>query len=469
MDARLFNATEPDWIRAAIAKHGTWIEAVLGVPLDSVVLLKVDNNLTSLPARRIMHDVSLARLAQGPTDALRASVASVEFPAGMPPIVGINDVVPCSRLGSQRAGRDGDKAGRWEISWGDTPVAIRFHGMASPIIAIEVPYEEQGSTSICSLVLCRQDVVAEVLKLVRESNARTDGALFSTGRGFKSVRTASWNDLVLDDSVRHLIRNDFESFFSREEWFRSHHLPFRRGYLLHGPAGNGKTSCIRAMLSRPGMCGLTMNFFARNRDDNDLERLFERAAENAPSILVLEDIDRAFPRNQLSGAKCTVSLQQLLNCLDGIGTEDGVIVVATANEPTALDPAILSRPGRFDRVVLFPNPTAELRMKYLLKMSGNLEEGKLREAVRQSDGFSFAQMREAYILAGQLAYEQHTDITPTHINRAMQTLRNGFRVARRSAGSVGFSPANNDLEEDERDEFDDVQETLTGYRGARKV
>jgi chaperone BCS1 len=107
-------------------------------------------------------------------------------------------------------------------------------------------------------------------------------------------------------------------------WFRNLNLPFRRGYLLHGPPGNGKTSVIRAMLSRPGMCGLTLNFFSPGVDDDDLQAMFERAGECAPSLVVMEDIDRAFPKNQISGTKCKASMQQLLNCLDGITTKDGV-------------------------------------------------------------------------------------------------------------------------------------------------
>jgi SpoVK/Ycf46/Vps4 family AAA+-type ATPase len=152
-------------------------------------------------------------------------------------------------------------------------------------------------------------------------------------------------------------------------------------HLFHGPPGNGKTSVVRAMLSRRGMRGLTLNFFAPNTDDDDLQKMFERAAECAPSMVVLEDIDRAFPRNQASETKSKVSLQQLLNCLDGIGTQDGVVVVATANEPTALDPAILRRPGRFDRVVLFPNPTAELRLQYLRKLNCQFPKSELKNAI----------------------------------------------------------------------------------------
>jgi len=73
-------------------------------------------------------------------------------------------------------------------------------------------------------------------------------------------------------------------------------VPFRRGYLLHGPPGDGKTSVIRATLSRPGICGPTLNFFADGIDDDSLEAMFNRAGCCAPSLIVLEDIDRAFPK-----------------------------------------------------------------------------------------------------------------------------------------------------------------------------
>jgi hypothetical protein len=86
----------------------------------------------------------------------------------------------------------------------------------------------------------------------------------------------------------------------------------------------------------------------------DVLRLFEKAAENAPALIVLEDLDRAFPTEGKRTQERTVSFQTLLNCLDGVGSQDGVIVVATANDPTCLDPAILKRPGRFDRVVAIP-------------------------------------------------------------------------------------------------------------------
>ena len=427
-------ATEPDWIRNAIATHREWIESVLGVTIGKMAVLQVDNNFTSLAARQIFRDVRLTKLQQGPTCKLREEVTSIEYPDGMPLLIS-------ARMLSKTNVTDGDTQAEWEVDCQDTPVAIRFKTLRGAIVALELPHHEQDSTGWTEIVICRQDEIALVMAMIREFNVQPEGALYSTGRDFKSVRSSSWDDLVFDDAILQLVKSDYESFFARENWFRSLKLPFRRGYLLHGPPGNGKTSVIRAMLSRPGMRGLTLNFFSPRTDDDALETMFERAAERAPSMVVLEDIDRAFPRDQASGAKSQVSLQQLLNCLDGIGTQDGVVVVATANEPTALDPAILRRPGRFDRVVLFPNPTAELRLQYLRRLNSQFGESELRTAIDISDGFSFAQMREVYILAGQRAFDRRAEIEPGDILSAAQALRLGFSGVKERQGAAGFAPS----------------------------
>ena len=436
MSEKVMTATEPDWVRGAISKHRAWIESVLGVPLEKTIIFEVANHFTSLPTRQFMHDVRLAKPIIGPTTKLRRAVSSIEYPEGMPPFLK-------ARLSSTSSQRSSTKPAAWEISWRDTPVALRFPKLRGAVIVFELPYYNQDTTSWDDIVICRQDEVAIVMEMVRESSVRQNAPLFSTGKGFKSVKSLNWDDLILDPTIEKLIRRDFESFFAREQWFRNLRLPFRRGYLLHGPPGNGKTSVIRAMLSRQGICGLTLNFFADGIDDDALEAMFNRAGSCAPSLIVLEDIDRAFPKQQSSGARCAISQQQLLNCLDGIATQDGVVVVATANEPTALDPAILRRPGRFDRVVLFPNPTAELRLRYLRRLNSQLKEVELRPAIDLSEGFSFAQLREAYILAGQMAYEREGEIEPEDIFSAVQTLRIGYAMVKQRRDTAGFEPARN--------------------------
>jgi mitochondrial chaperone BCS1 len=104
-----------------------------------------------------------------------------------------------------------------------------------------------------------------------------------------------WDQLTLDFTIASLLKNDFETFFERKIWFRKRSLPFRRGYLLHGPPSNGKSTAIRAMLSSRGLTAYTMRFFDQRVNDEDLERLFRRATENTPSMVILEDVDRVFP------------------------------------------------------------------------------------------------------------------------------------------------------------------------------
>jgi ATP-dependent 26S proteasome regulatory subunit len=166
--------------------------------------------------------------------------------------------------------------------------------------------------------------------------------------------------------------------------------------------------------------------------------MFRIAASSAPSLVVIEDIDRAFPRTPSPGARCKVSLQQLLNCLDGIDSQDGVIVVATANDPTVLDSAILRRPGRFDRVVALPAPDRKLRLRYFSKFNPHLNDEALVRAVEDSDGLSFAQLKEAYILAGQKAFDRNTNVSGNDLLEGICALRGGMALASDHKPRVGF-------------------------------
>ena len=244
---------------------------------------------------------------------------------------------------------------------------------------------------------------------------------------------------MLSDSVARLIRKDFETFLARESWFRAQRLPFRRGYLFHGPPGNGKTSVIRAMLNGGKLDGHSIALFSEKTDDHYLERMFQIAAAHAPSLIVLEDIDRAFPQVPSQLAPTKVSLSHLLNCLDGLGTQEGVVVVATANDPTTLDPAILQRPGRFDRVVEFPAPDAGLRAIYFRKFVSNLSDAELQDCVDDSAGLSFAQLREAYILAGQRAFERDGEASGRELKGALCALARGMSAVAEPKPGVGFS------------------------------
>jgi hypothetical protein len=405
----------------------------LGCRIDETVLLELDFPIVQLAAVQVLSDVPLLRFQTTVMQKLKKLTESVELPPHVFPAFRIHPAQNSSGLITNRKSV-------LEAHWEDCPVLLRLRGLSQPVVLAGIPVtpvEDRGD--VCDCVIVKREVAPEFLQLLQKITARDrESRLCVYGDGARHVRAAGWDDLVLSESVVHLVRKDFESFLNREQWFRNNRLPFRRGYLLHGPPGNGKTSLIRAMLNTSGLTGHSIRLFQEQTDDVTLEKMFRCAANTAPALVVIEDIDRAFPRLPSSGLRCKVSLQQLLNCLDGLDSQDGVVVVATANDPTVLDAAILRRPGRFDRVVALPAPDRELRLRYFRKFNPHLEEEALSWAAEDSVGFSFAQLKEAYILAGQRAFERNTPVTGNDLLEGIRVLRGGLALVSDHKRKVGF-------------------------------
>jgi SpoVK/Ycf46/Vps4 family AAA+-type ATPase len=283
----------------------------------------------------------------------------------------------------------------------------------------------------------RQDA-AQVLLLQQKVMSSTERFLETRNGQTRLQGRYDWDSIVLDATTRRLVRKDFELFFEREQWFRQHNLPYRRGYLLWGPPGNGKTACIRVMAAHPHIKPYSLDLSDTEEKSSSVLHLFENAALNAPSIVILEDIDRAFPSEGKRTQERTVSFQTLLNCLDGAGSQNGVIAIATANNPQCLDAAILKRPGRFDRVVQFRNPDADLRREYYRRLSPVLTGEKFEIAIQQTDGFSFAQLRESYILGSQSAFEHGKEITISDLLEAVELHASGAQDLKTSISATGF-------------------------------
>jgi len=133
--------------------------------------------------------------------------------------------------------------------------------------------------------------------------------------------------------------------------YRRFGRPVRRGYLLHGPPGTGKTTLIRATAARHGASVFSLALSAL-RDDNDVIRAVARGADredghavadDAPSVLCIEDADR-------DEARLAALLPGLLNAIDGLcDTARPRLLFLTANDPGRI-PAALRRPGRIDCV-----------------------------------------------------------------------------------------------------------------------
>lgn len=193
------------------------------------------------------------------------------------------------------------------------------------------------------------------------------------------------SSIVLNPGVKEMLLNDAKDFLKSEKWYADRGIPFRRGYLLHGVPGSGKSSLISAIAGELMLDIYAISLSSSWMNDSTLQTLMGRVP--ARCILLLEDLDAAFTRsvtrdqnstgapgggdeesnNKKDNARPrrkkdkdsmsdvnTLSLSGLLNSLDGVAASEGRLLFATTNHLERLDPA-LSRPGRMDVWIEFRN------------------------------------------------------------------------------------------------------------------
>src|SRR5512137_1842913 len=168
------------------------------------------------------------------------------------------------------------------------------------------------------------------------------------------------------DKVREMI----ELPLRHPELFEKLGVEAPKGVLLHGPPGTGKTLLAKAVASETsanftsiGGPEIMSKFYGESEER--LRDIFKEAAENAPSIIFIDEIDSIAPkRDEVTGETERRVVAQILALMDGLETRGKVVVIGATNRPNALDPAI-RRPGRFDREIEIGIPDKEGRLEIL--------------------------------------------------------------------------------------------------------
>lgn len=155
-------------------------------------------------------------------------------------------------------------------------------------------------------------------------------------------------------------QNEMRLWLENEKWFRSKSVPWRRGWLLHGKPGTGKSTLVRAMAMQFDLPVFTIDL--STMDNESFVANWSEVSSSAPCVALIEDIDAVFNGRQNIAAtnrnRDSLTFDCLLNCISGVGNSEGIFLVITTNHPETLDPALgvvergqSSRPGRIDRVI----------------------------------------------------------------------------------------------------------------------
>lgn len=220
----------------------------------------------------------------------------------------------------------------------------------------------------------------------------------SVYKGTHDGKTFDWFSVLIEDKDLQkgkeyiALESDLRKWLIGETIFRKAGLPHRRGWLLYGKPGNGKTTAIQKLAASNSM-DISIPLWHKGRLCQNLG-----PGRGRKYFLLIEDIDTIFQGRE--ALNTDANFGNFLNSIDGVDNLDDCVVVVTTNDLSAIDPALgrprdetqwnslSTRPGRIDRCIYFDNPDHEARLGIARKM---LPEDEAARLAGEGDGLSVAQ------------------------------------------------------------------------------
>lgn len=219
---------------------------------------------------------------------------------------------------------------------------------------------------------------------------------------WKSVQDASWDDVILHPTMKAKLIRDIEGFFDNQVIYQKLKIPWKRGVIFHGVPGNGKTISIKAIINalakrpHPVQSLYVKSLDACSGPKWSIKQIFQKARRMAPCLLIFEDLDSLVGDSTRS---------YFLNEVDGLESNDGILMIGSTNHIERLDPAVTKRPSRFDRKYEFKLPSEDERTDYCLywreKFIGSdtvdFPEEMCPIIAELTEEYSFAYLKELFV------------------------------------------------------------------------
>src|SRR5216110_1043689 len=294
-----------------------------------------------------------------------------------------------------------------------------------------------------------QRFIADITNLMSERNVYR-GKIVSLGPqqfgfGAQTIITfhrlpkVTRDDVILPSGVLDRIDRHAIAFSEHAGQLIASGRPVKRGLLLYGSPGTGKTLTIMYLAGR--MQGRTV-LLTTGRGLGMITAVTQMARILAPSTVVVEDVDLIAQERGMPGVQTQPLLFELLNEMDGLRDDLDILFVLTTNRPDILEPALAARPGRVDLAIPLPLPDADARRRLFALYARGLDfkVTDLDEFIVRTEGASPAYIKELLRKAAVFGAieadgaSKAVRVTDKHVDQAMDELTEGGRLAERIAG-----------------------------------